>query len=294
MNDPDKKGKKFEDFDDDWAPDEDMEDDDRDVDDESAEDYLNTHRRRVHIGPRPPHPPRVAPLPPVPPVPPDIEILKSDKVIGIRGLDARLYKDISRIAKRNGVSVAELINRILAKYRYTSIGENGNTISNIDSLELFEEDLAHLDDEGINIIGVKKFSLGSDVTHESFHKIRNIEHVERIWVPSHLYLPLVKKARNCHYIEKYKGDKIPRVIEKSFDSDVHLTPSFFEYFLEEEQMVDLTVYGELRIDKDVTLDDFKSVIYNLRVDNDIQAPRHLIGFLFAKSKCYGEIEEIED
>ena len=58
--------------------------------------------------------------------------------------------------------------------------------------------------------------------------------------------------------------------------------------------MDLTVYGELRIDKDVSLDDFKSVIYNLRVDSDIQAPRHLIGFLYAKSKCYGEIEEIED
>ncbi|MFX0124414.1 MAG: hypothetical protein ACFFAE_12300, partial [Candidatus Hodarchaeota archaeon] len=136
--------------------------------------------------------------------------------------------------------------------------------------------------------------LGADVTHESFNKIQNIEHVEHIWVPHHLYLPLVKKVRNCNIIEKYKGDKIPRVIQKSFDSDVHLTRSFFEYFLEEEQMVDLTVYGELKIDKDVTLDDFKSVIYNLRVDNDIQAPRHLIGFLFAKSKCYGEIEEIED
>jgi hypothetical protein len=205
-----------------------------------------------------------------------------------------LYKDISRIARKNGISVAELINRILAKYRYTSIGENGNTISNIDSLELFEEDIAHLDEEGINIIGIKNLSLAADITHESFTKIRNIEHIEHIWVPSHLYLPLVKKARNCRKIEKYKGDKIPRVVEKSFDSDVHLTPSFFEYFLDEEQMVDLTVYGELRIDKDVTLNDFKSVIYKLRVDNDIQAPRHLIGFLFAKSKCYGEIEELEE
>ncbi|MFX1507929.1 MAG: hypothetical protein ACFFDC_17720 [Promethearchaeota archaeon] len=294
MNDPDKKGKKFKDFDDDWSLDEDIEDDDRDIDDENTEDYLTAHRHRVQIGPRPPRPPRIAPLPPVPPMPPDIEILKSDKVIGIRGLDARLYKDISRIAKKNGISVAELINRILAKYRYTSIGENGNTISNIDSLELFEDDLAHLDDEGISIIGVKNLSLAPDVTHESFNKIGNIEHVGHIWVPSHLYIPLVKKARNCQHIEKYKGDKIPRVVEKSFDSDVHLTPSFFEYFLEEEQMVDLTVYGELRIDKDVTLNDFKSVIYHLRVDNDIQAPRHLIGFLFAKSKCYGEIEEIED
>ncbi|MFW9905488.1 MAG: hypothetical protein ACFFFH_14195 [Candidatus Thorarchaeota archaeon] len=294
MNDPDKKGKRIKDFDDDWSLDEDMEDDDHDIDDESAEDYLTAHRRRVQISPRPPHPPRVAPLPPLPPIPPDIEISKSDKVIGIRGLDARLYKDISRIAKKNGVSVAELINRILAKYRYSFIGENDNTISNIDSLELFEEDLANLDDEGINIIGIKNLSLGKDVTHKSFNKIRNIEHIERIWVPSHLYLPLVKKARNCHHIEKYKGDKIPRVVEKSFDSDVHLTPSFFEYFLDEEQMVDLTVYGELRIDKDVTLDDFKSVIYNLRVDNDIQAPRHLIGFLFAKSICYGEIEELRD
>ena len=294
MNDPDKKGKKFEDFDNDWSPDEDMEDDDRDIDDESAEDYLTAHRRRVQISPRSPRPPRVAPLPPVPPMPPDIEILKSDKVIGIRGLDARLYKDISRIAKKNGISVAELINRILAKYRYTSIGENGSTISNIDSLELFEDDLAHLDDEGIHIIGVKNLSLAADITYESFNKIRNIEHIDHIWVPSRLYLPLVKKARNCHKIEKYKGDKIPRVVEKSLDSDVHLTPSFFEYFLEEEQMVDLTVYGDLRIDKDVTLNDFKSVIYNLRVDNDIQAPRHLIGFLFAKSKCYGEIEEFEE
>ncbi|UCG01144.1 MAG: hypothetical protein JSW11_16190 [Candidatus Heimdallarchaeota archaeon] len=293
MNDLHKK-RKFEDFENNWSPEEDIEVDDdtvQDIEEESEEEYRTPHRRRPLSEPRPP---RAPPLPPLPPLPPDIEILKSDKVIGIRGLDAQLYKDISRIARKNGVSVAELINRILAKYRYTSIGENGNTISNIDSLELFEEDLTHLDDEGINIIGVKNLSLGADVTHESFNKIRNIEHIEHIWVPPHLYLPLVKKARNCHQIEKYKGDKIPRVIQKSFDSDVHLTKSFFEYFLDEEQMVDLTVYGELRIDTDVSLDDFKSVIYNLRVDNDIQAPRHLIGFLFAKSKCYGEIEEIED
>ncbi|MFX1516746.1 MAG: hypothetical protein ACFFC6_10575 [Promethearchaeota archaeon] len=283
MNDPDKKSKKFEDFDDDWIP------DDETQEEADNDDDLTPPRRRD-----PPRPPRAAPLPPLPPIPLDIEISKSDKVIGIRGLDAHLYKDISRIAKRNGVSVGELLNRILAKYRYTSIGENNNTISNLDSLELFEEDLAHLDDEGINIIGVKNLSLGGDVTHESFTKIQNIEHIEHIWVPSHLYLPLVKKARNCHKIEKYKGEKIPRIVKKSFDSDVHLTPSFFEYFLDEEQMVDLTVYGELRIDKDVTLNDFKSVIYSLQVDNDIQAPRHLIGFLFAKSNCYGEIEEIEE
>ncbi|MHA2245889.1 MAG: hypothetical protein ACXADY_13075 [Candidatus Hodarchaeales archaeon] len=187
-----------------------------------------------------------------------------------------------------------MINRILAKYRYNSISENGNTISNIDSLELFEEDLAHLDDEVVNIIGVKNLLLGTDVTHESFNKIQNIEHVDRIWVPSHLYMPLIKKARNCPKVERYRGDKIPRIVQNSFDSNVHLTSSFFEYYLETEQMVDLTVYGDLKIDKDVTLDDFKSVIYNLRVDGDIQTPRHLIGFLFAKSKCYGEIEEIED
>ncbi len=277
-------------------PDDDIDEDEDEIDDDDITSH--TQRHQISSPPRPPRPPRVPPLPPLPPLPPvphDIEFLKSDKVIGIRGLDARLYKDISRIAKKNGVSIAELINRIFAKYRYTSLSENGNTISNIDSLELFEEDLAHLDEgETISIIGIKNLLLGPDITHESFKKILTIDHIERIWVPSRLFLPMVKKAKNCPKIERYKGDKIPQIIQNSFDSDVHLTSSFFEYFLETEQMVDLTVYGELRIDKDVSLDDFKSVIYSLRVDSDIQAPRHLIGFLYAKSKCYGEIEEIED
>jgi hypothetical protein len=56
-------------------------------------------------------------------------------------------------------------------------------------------------------------------------------------------------------------------------------------------MVDLTVGGELRIDDDISISDFKQVIYSLQVDGDIHAPRHLIGYLFAKAECYGEIEE---
>ena len=65
----------------------------------------------------------------MPPLPPGVEVHKSEKVIGIRGLDEQLYKEISRIAKKNGVSVADLINPLLAKYRFDSVGENGNTIS---------------------------------------------------------------------------------------------------------------------------------------------------------------------
>ncbi|MFX0013954.1 MAG: hypothetical protein ACFFB2_12785 [Promethearchaeota archaeon] len=275
-----------------WSspPNESLDDEDIDNSDEDIDERIHPRLPRPHNLSTPPLPP----LPPVPPLPQDIEISKSEKVIGIRGLDSRLYKDISRIAKRNGISVAELINRVLARYRYTSIGENGNTISNIDSLELDEEELRNLGDEEINIIGVKNLLLGPDITRDTFKKIQKIEHIERIWVPSHLYLHLVKKAKDCSKIEKYRGDRLPRVVQKSFDSDVHLTRSFFEYFLDTEQMVDLTVYGELKIDEDVSLDDFKNVIYHLRVDHDIQAPRHLIGILFAKSQCYGEIEEIED
>ncbi len=246
--------------------------------------------QRAHIPPLPP-------VPPIPPLPPEFEISKSEKVIGIRGLDARLYKDIGKIARKNGLSVADLINRLFAKYRYDSKGsnqENGNTISNINTLELYEEELLNLDDEVINIVNVKKLLLSPDISPETFQKIKRIDNIEQIWVPSHLYLLLLKKVNNCYKIEKFKGSRLPQVVTKSFDSDVHLTSSFFEYFLETDQQVDLRVYGELRIDTDITSDDFKQVIYQLAVDGDIQAPKHLIGILYATAKCYGEIEAIED
>ncbi len=269
-----------------WTPDE-----------EGDEKHRTSRRNRVkrisksfRASPIPPLPP----VPPLPSLPPEIEIHKSDKVIGIRGLDARLYKDIGKIARKNGLSVAELINRLLAKYRYDSLGENGNTISNISTLELHEDELIALDDEIINIISVRKLMLGPDITPETFNKINRIEHVDQIWVPSHLYLLLLKKAKNCYNIEKYKGDRLPQVIQKSFDSDVHLTSSFMDYFLETNQKVDLKVYGDLKIDSDISLQDFKEVIYNLDVDGDIHAPKHLIGILFATAKCYGEIEATED
>ncbi|MHA1944789.1 MAG: hypothetical protein ACXAC6_02435 [Candidatus Hodarchaeales archaeon] len=242
---------------------------------------------RTRRAPLPPRPP----LPPMPPLPPGVEVLRSEKVIGIRGLDERLYREISRIAKKNGVSVAELINPLLAKYRFDSGSENGSTISNIKTLELNNEELVNLDDEIINLVNIKNLLLGPDITIETFKKIKKIEQINKIWVPSHLYLQVLKKAKHCKNIEKYKGDHLPLVLQKNFDSDVHLTKTFFEYFLESEEMVDLTVGGELRIDDDISISDFKQVIYSLQVDGDIHAPRHLIGYLFAKAECYGEIEE---
>ena len=187
-----------------------------------------------------------------------------------------------------------MLNRLLAKYRFDSFSENGNTISNIKTLDLHEEELVTLADEKINLIDIKTLRFGPDITMETFSKINKIENINKIWVPSHLYLLVLKKAKHCENIEKYKGDHLPLVLQKSFDSDVHLSRTFFEYFLETGEMVDLTVYGELRIDNDITLDEFRNVIYSLFVDNDIHAPRHLIGFIFAKAKCYGDIEETND
>jgi hypothetical protein len=140
-------------------------------------------------------------------------------------------------------------------------------------------------------VNIKSLLLGPDITVDTFKKIKKIEQINKIWVPSHLYIQVLKKAKHCKNIEKYKGDHLPLVLQKNFDSDVHLTKTFFEYFLESEEMVDLTVGGELSIDDDISLNDFKQVIYSLQVDGDIHAPRHLIGYLFAKAECYGEIEE---
>ena len=252
-----------------------------------AKTVRSKHRHRPHIP--------IPPTPPVPPLPPEFELKKAKEVIGIRGLDKRLYKDIGRIAKNHGIGVADIINPLLAKYRYETFNDNHNTIGNIKTLELHQEELANLDDEEvIHLVSIKTLLLGPDITAEAFKKIGRIEYINRIWTPSHLYLPLLKKAKNCKNIEKYKGDRLPLVLQKSFDTNVHLSQSFFEYFLETEEMVDLTVYGDLHIDSDIKLGDFKKVIYSLHVDGNIQAPRHLIGYLFAKAECYGSIEESDE
>ncbi len=308
MNEPFNEKRKDNDFED-WVANsekETFEDEDDEIDDETDETSpdpikekfrkttekkfrrldpaRSVRSKKSHMPPRPP-------LPPMPPLPPGVEVHRSEKVIGIRGLDERLYREISRIAKKNGVSVAELINPLLAKYRFNSESENGSTISNIKTLELNNEELVNLDDETINLVNIKSLLLGPDITIETFKKIKKIEQINKIWVPSHLYLLVLKKAKHCKNIEKYKGDHLPSVLQKSFDSDVHLSKTFFEYFIETGEMVDLTVGGELFIDNDISLSDFKEVIYSLQVDGDIQAPRHLIGYLFAKAECYGEIEE---
>ena len=120
---------------------------------------------------------RAPPLPPVPPIPPlpsDIKILKSDKVFGIRGLDSHLYKDISKIAKKNHLSVGELLNRVLAKYRYNSFGEDeSDIISHLESLELHEDELVNIDNP-ISIINAKTLLLAPNITVESFKKINKI------------------------------------------------------------------------------------------------------------------------
>ena len=198
----------FDDFDDEWSSDSD-DSDDEDVIEKLKARHLATRARlaksartaktarkiRPSRRPLPPVPPvpSLPPMPPMPPLPDEFEVIKSDKVIGIRGLDKRLYKDISRIAKRNGVSVAELLNRLLAKYRFDSVSENGNTISNVKTLDLHEEELVTLADEKINLIDIKTLRFGPDITLETFSKINKIEGINKIWVPSHLYYSFLRK-----------------------------------------------------------------------------------------------------
>jgi hypothetical protein len=259
------------------------------------ESYLKAdafHRTRR---PRPPRAPKlVKPLPPLPPLPPipDFELASSKKVFGIRGLDPTIYKDITKIARKHGVSVAELVNRIFAQYRYAS-EEESQVISGLRSLEIHEDELQELNDNPVRFVEIQPLIFGADVSSESFKKIKEIKHIGRLWVPSHLYLLALKKARMCERIEKYKGDTIPRIVSKSFNGDVKLTSEFFEFFIENEEKVSLVIYGELEIEENVSVDDLKATINSLRVDSDIRVPRHLIGWMYAKAECYGEIEPLD-
>ncbi len=306
------KRKKIEDDED---LDEDVEYNDEDDEDEDMEEEVGEHERSLkayeadtrdyerelkvdafhHARLRPPRPPRlVKPLPPLPPLPPipEFEFSRSDKVFGIRGLDPRIYKDITKIARKHGVSVAELVNRIFAHYRYTS-EEDSQIISGLRSLEIHEEELQELNDNPVSFIEIQQLVFGSDVSSESFKKIKEIKHIGRLLVPSHLYLLALKKARRCERIEKYKGNAVPRIVSKRFNGDVKLTSEFFEYFIENEEKVSLEIYGELEIEESVSVDDLKATINSLRVDSDIRVPRHLIGWMYAKAECYGEIEPID-
>ena len=214
---------------------------------------------------------------------------KSSKVIGIRGLNPHLYNEVSIKAKQRGITVSDLINEIFMQYINNS-GNNIQVIGGLDSLELHEDELHELGGPGINFVDIGKLAFAPDVTRETFDGIKSIKRVDKILVPKNLYIPLLKKVRHSGGITKYSGQNIPRLITKFFHSDVHLSSDFFQYFIESEIKVNLSVEGDLTIDEDVTSDELKTVVNSLRVEGDIVVPRDLAGWTFAVANCEGGIE----
>lgn len=233
----------------------------------------------------PPVPP-APPVPPMPPLPPSHEDPR--KVIGIRGLNPQTYKEIRRHAKKLGINVSDLINDIFSQYLSNS--KDFQTIRNVDSLEITEHDLIDLGYTSLNLEYIGTLTFSPEVTIDSFNRIISISQVNNIRVPAHLYLPLLRKVRNCNKIEKFSGESIPQIVTKEFNSDIKLSRSFFEYFIEDKAMVALIANTDLDIEEDVTLDLFKSVVNSLTVHGSIRIPKHLEGWILAKAECHDDID----
>ena len=275
-----------DDFDNIWNEEEDEEEEEDEV-----EIVLDSEDGPTFIRPppTPPVPPADGMKPPRPPKPPKaIAIgISSPRIVGIRGLDTDIYKEIKARAKLLDTNVSDLVNSIFSNYLAEEA--NGQTISGLEELEISNEDLASLG-PSVRFADIDRLIFSPDITSETFTNIKEIKRCSRISVPSHLYLPLLKIAKHCGKIEKYKGQDIPRIIKKEFHSDVNLPREFFKYFLESGQQIDLEVYGEFTVPEDVTLEEWEKVVHSLRVDSEIRVPKELLGWIYAKAETYGDIE----
>ncbi|MFX1285958.1 MAG: hypothetical protein ACFFB5_20110 [Promethearchaeota archaeon] len=249
---------------------------DFEIDGEEMTDRKRKSDRQKEIGPLPPE----APSPPPPPAPPT-----PSKVVGIRGLDPQLYTEIGIRAKQLNITVSELINDIFSQYLTAESDEE--SISGVDVLDISNEDLKVL--ESIKFIDIGRLNFHSDITRESFKNVKEIQRVDSISIPSHLYLPLLKIVRHCGKIDKYTGESLPSLRSKRFENDITLPREFFQYLLKRGEKIQLYVDGDLVIAEDVTLEEYEGVVQTLRVEGEVTVPKSLVGLIYAQGELYGEV-----
>ncbi len=250
-----------------------------DFNDENSEDFNEKNPIKdiddgtVRI--RPPSPP----TPPTPPPPP--------KVIGIRGLDQHFYNKIGVEAKKLNIRVSDLINDIFRQY-FDKKGGEEDIIRGLDTLNISSDDLAELGLTSFRNIEILLF--GQDITIEAFKKVKELRNINKIFVPPHLYIPLLKKIEKCGKIEKYRGEAPSNFIHKEFHSDITLPRDFFQYFIENDEKVILISNCDLEVEDDVTLKEWEVAVHSLTCHGDIKAPLELRGWIYTRAEAYSDVD----
>jgi hypothetical protein len=221
--------------------------------------------------------------------------MSEKKVIGIRGLDEKIYDEIQKYAKETNQNIAEIFNQALEQFLKTQQNYNPpQVVSGHSKFIVNVEALQHL--SPLRVENVERVIIDNDekLTLELIEKnLEGIKNAEAIYVPQRLYYLIIKKSKHCDKIEPYEG--VYRVEETlEFNSTVKLTKNMLERFQQQNKRVKIRAYGDLWIDYYVPVELFDDVVTRINAAAGFYCSEELQPIALTKAVVTGNLGIIDE
>ena len=221
--------------------------------------------------------------------------MSEKRVVGIRGLDLQIYKQIQDLASQKKENVADIINEALTKYLQNAEGVEytaPQTISGQSRFEITAEALKQLTPLRIEDVStVIILDDNNQITPEMIEKdLDAILRAHEIFVPARLYYVILKKAKNVNDVIKYEGTWKEETT-LNFGANAKLNLKMLEKFKKENKRLKIIVTGgDLLIENDISIDLFEEMVSDLRVKGNLIVPEDLYASVLTTGTIEGSVQ----
>ena len=221
--------------------------------------------------------------------------MSEKRVIGIRGLDEKVYDEIQKYAKETDQNIADVINKALEEYIQSHRNyKPPQVVSGHSKFVINSDALIHLNP--LRVQNVERVIIENDakLTPELIESnLDGIYYAERIYTPQRLYYIILKKAKNCEKIEiyenQYKEDK-----RLQFNATAKITKNLLDRFAQQNTRIRIRANGDLWIDYHVPIDLFDEVVTGIEFNWAIYCSEELKPISLTKATVSGDLGIIDE
>jgi hypothetical protein len=219
------------------------------------------------------------------------------RVVGIRGLDLKLYERIQDLAKQQKKNVADVINTALRNLLENTEGSEFQApeiISGQDRFEITAEALNEL--TPLRVEDIDRLIILDDENKITLELLKNnldsIVRCTSVYVPNNLYYTILKKTKNVGTVTRYSR---PWKEEKPlrFHSNTRINAKFLERFKQENLRLRITVEGNLIFDPDISQELFEEIVVSLRCHANLAVSEDLYPTVLTIGVVDGAVQLID-
>lgn len=221
--------------------------------------------------------------------------MSEKRVIGIRGLDEKVYDEIQKHAKETDQNIADVINKALEEYIQSHRNyKPPQVVSGHTKFIINSDALFHLNP--LRVQNVEKVVVENDAKLTSELIESNLDGIygaERVYTPQRLYYVILKKAKNCDKIEIYE-DQYKEEKRLQFNSTAKITKNLLDRFAQQNTRIRIRSNGDLWIDYHVPIDLFDEVVTALEVNGAFYCSEELQPVALTKATISGDLGTIDE